>query len=203
MSRWLKIAGISTIVVIVIAGLLVGWTYRTIARSVALLDGEIEVSGMESPVSIERDALGVPAIRGSNRLDVARALGFLHAQERFFQMDLMRRQAAGELSEIFGAGALPVDRASRLHQFRQRARLVIETMSETEYEVVEAYVAGVNSGLETLREKPFEYVLLRAEPAPWRPEDSVLVLYAMYFVLNDDTGDHESDMGLLEDLLPD
>ncbi|MFC2144374.1 penicillin acylase family protein [Acidobacteriota bacterium] len=202
MSRWLKIAGISLIVVIVIAGLLVGWTYRTIARSVALLDGEIEVSGVESPVSIERDALGVPAIRGSSRLDVARGLGFVHAQERFFQMDLMRRQAAGELSEIFGAGALPVDRASRLHQFRQRARLVTETMSETEHEVVEAYAAGVNSGLETLREKPFEYVLLRAEPAPWRTEDSVLVLYAMYFVLNDDTGDGESDLGLLEDLLP-
>ena len=202
MSRWLKIAGIFLIVLVVIAGLLVGWTYRTIARSVALLDGEVQVSGMESPVTIERDSLGVPTVRGSNRLDVARALGFLHAQERFFQMDLMRRQAAGELSELFGAGALPVDRASRLHQFRQRARLVIETMSENEHAVVEAYAAGVNSGLDTLKEKPFEYVLLRMEPAPWRVEDSVLVLYAMYFVLNDDTGDRESDLGLLEDLLP-
>jgi penicillin amidase len=202
MSRWLKIAGISLVVLVVFAGLLVGWTYRTFARSVALLDGEIEVSGMDSPVSIERDNLGVPTISGSNRLDVARALGFLHAQERFFQMDLMRRQAAGELSELFGAGALPADRASRLHQFRRRARLVAETMSEIEKTVVEAYAGGVNSGLEALREKPFEYVLLRADPAPWRPEDSVLALYAMYFVLNDDTGDRESDLGLLEDLLP-
>ena len=202
MSRWLKIAGISLIVVIVIAGMLAGWTYRKIAASVPLLEGEIEVSGMESPVSIERDSLGVPTIRGSNRLDVARGLGFLHAQERFFQMDLMRRQAAGELSEIFGAGALEADRASRMHQFRLRAGHVIETMSETEKAVVAAYTEGVNSGLETLREKPFEYVLLRMEPAPWRNEDSVLVLYAMFFVLNDDTGDRESDLGLLEDLLP-
>jgi penicillin amidase len=188
--------------VIVIAGALGGWTYRTIVRSVALLDGEVEVPGLESTVSIERDALGVPTIRGSNRLDVSRGLGFLHAQERFFQMDLMRRQAAGELSELFGAGALPVDRASRLHQFRQRARRVVDTMPETEKAVAEAYAEGVNSGLEALREKPFEYVLLRMDTAPWRTEDSVLVLFAMYFVLNDDTGDRESDLGLIEDILP-
>ncbi len=110
---------------------LVGRTER-LHSSVALLDGEMEFSELASAVTIERDALGVPTIRGSKRLDVARGLGFLHAQERFFQMDLMRRQAAGELSEIFGAGALEADRASRMHQFRQRARRVIETMPETE-----------------------------------------------------------------------
>jgi penicillin amidase len=202
MPRWLKIVGVSFIVVIVIVGFLAGWAYRMVASSVPLLDGEVEIDGLNAAVTVERDALGVPTIRGSNRLDVARALGFLHAQERFFQMDLMRRQAAGELSELFGTGALPADRASRLHQFRQRARRVIETMSETEKAVADAYAAGVNSGLQTLKEKPFEYVLLRTEPAPWRAEDSVLVLYAMYFVLNDDTGDRESDLGLLEDLLP-
>ncbi len=202
MSRWLKTAGVLLIIVVAIAGLLVGWTYRTIARSVPVLDGDVEIAGLASPVTIERDALGVPTIRGSNRLDVAQALGFLHAQERFFQMDLLRRQAAGELSELFGAGALPADRTSRLHQFRRRARRVVEKMSEAEQAVVEAYTAGVNSGLKTLEEKPFEYVLLRLEPAPWRAEDSVLVLYAMYFVLNDSRGNRESDLGLLEDLLP-
>ena len=169
MSRWLKVAGVSLIVVIVIAGVFAGWTYRTIAASVPLLRGEIRVSGLEAPVSIERDNLGVPTIRGSNRLDVARGLGLLHAQERFFQMDLMRRQAAGELSEIFGAGALEADRASRMHQFRNRARLVVETMPEAEKAVVAAYTEGVNAGLESLREKPFEYVLLRLEPAQWQP----------------------------------
>ena len=143
MSRWLKIAGVSLIVVVVIAGLLAGWTYRTIARSVPLLDGEIEIAGLASPVTIERDALGVPTIRGSSRLDVAQALGFLHAQERFFQMDLMRRQAAGELSELFGAGALSADRASRIHQFRQRAHGAwIETMSEAERAVVGSLCGG-------------------------------------------------------------
>jgi penicillin amidase len=202
MPRWLKIAGVSLIVVIVIAGLLAGWAYRMVARSVPLLDGEVVIDGLAEAVTIERDALGVPTIRGENRLDVARALGFLHGQERFFQMDLLRRRAAGELSELFGAGALSVDRASRLHQFRKRARHAIETMTEAENGVVEAYAAGVNSGLVALREKPFEYVLLRLEPEPWRAEDSALVTYAMYFVLNDATGRSESDLGLLEDLLP-
>jgi penicillin amidase len=202
MSRWLKFAGVSLIVVVLIVGASAGWMYRKVAGSVAVLDGEVEVAGLASSVTIERDALGVPTIRGANRIDVARALGFLHAQERFFQMDLMRRQAAGELSELFGAGALPADRASRVHQFRKRARRVIETMSGSEIEVAEAYRVGVNAGLETLGEKPFEYVLLRLEPARWLAEDSVLVLYAMYFVLNDENGNLESDLGLLEDLLP-
>jgi penicillin amidase len=202
MPRWLKVSGAVVVLTLTVVAALIGWTYRRIALSVALTDGTVEVSGIESPVSIERDGLGVPVIRGSNRLDVARGLGFVHAQERFFQMDLMRRQAAGELAEIFGVQAVNADKASRLHRFRWRSRRVIETMSETEKAVAEAYTQGVNSGLDSLREKPFEYVLLRTEPAPWRAEDSVLVLYAMYFVLNDDTGNRESDLGLLEDLLP-
>ena len=202
MSRWLKIVGVALIVVVVIVGGMAGWIYRTVARSLPLVDGEVAVAGLSSAVTIERDALGVPTIRAEDRLDVARALGFLHAQERFFQMDLLRRRAAGELAELFGAAALPADRASRIHQFRQRARRVVDTMSEAERAVVAAYTEGVNSGLGALGEKPFEYVLLRLDPAPWRAEDSLLVVYAMYFVLNDATGSRESDLGLLQDLLP-
>ncbi len=202
MSRWLKIAGVALIVMVVIVGGMAGWIYRTVALSLPLVDGEVAVAGLSSAVTIERDALGVPTIRAEDRLDVARALGFVHAQERFFQMDLLRRRAAGELAELFGAAALPADRASRIHQFRQRARRVIDTMSEAERAVVAAYTDGVNSGLGALGEKPFEYVLLRLEPAPWRAEDSLLVVFAMYFVLNDATGSRESDLGLLQDLLP-
>ncbi len=202
MSRWLKFVGVALIVVVVIVGGMAGWIYRTVALSLPLVDGEVAVAGLSSAVTIERDALGVPTIRAEDRLDVARALGFLHAQERFFQMDLLRRRAAGELAELFGAAALPADRASRIHQFRQRARRVVDTMPEAERGVIAAYTEGVNSGLGALGEKPFEYVLLRLDPAPWRAEDSLLVVYAMYFVLNDATGSRESDLGLLQDLLP-
>jgi penicillin amidase len=201
MSRWLKIAGVSLIVVVIV-GLLVGWTYRTIARSVPLLDGEVEIDGLTAAVTIERDALGVPAIRGSNRLDVARALGFLHAQERFFQMDLMRRQAAGELAELFGSAALDADRTRRVHRFRHRARDRLAELTAAERQVLAAYTEGVNAGLDAISGRPFEYLLLRIDPAPWTEEDSALVTYAMYFVLNDATGKGESDLGLLYDLLP-
>jgi penicillin amidase len=202
MPRWLKIAVVVLAVLLFIAAVTVVWTYRAIARSVPLLDGEVEVGGLAFPVSIERDGLGVPTIRASDRLDVARALGFLHAQERFFQMDLMRRQAAGELSELFGAGALNADRASRFHRFRHRARARVDELADVQRKVLTAYTQGVNAGLESIDGRPFEYVLLRIDPEPWTEEDSVLALFSMYFTLNDATGGRESARGLVHDLLP-
>jgi penicillin G amidase len=84
---------------------------------------------LSAPTTIERDALGVPTIRAANRLDVARALGWLHAQDRFFQMDLQRRVAAGELSEIFGRRALQRDRATRRNGFRRVAGAVLARLT--------------------------------------------------------------------------
>ncbi len=202
MSRWLKIGGVALIVIVLIAGGLAGWIYRSVVRSLPLVDGEVEVAGLSSAVSIERDVLGVPTIRGEDRLDISRALGFLHAQERFFQMDLLRRRAAGELAEFFGGVALNADRASRVHSFRRRALERVAELSEAERRLLTAYSEGVNAGLDALGSKPFEYLMLRTEPAPWREEDSALVLFAMFFVLNDATGSRESDLGLLQDLLP-
>ena len=203
MPRRLKIAGTVLLLLLLVAALTLGLTYRAVAHSLPLLDGRIEVGGLISGVTIERDILGVPTIRGSNRFDVARALGFLHAQERFFQMDLLRRSGAGELAELFGPVALDADRASRLHRFRHRARARIDESTDAERRMLDAYTEGVNSGLEALEARPFEYLLLRAKPAPWTEEDSVLVVFAMYFVLNDENGQRESDLGLLSDLLPD
>ena len=197
-----KIVGAVLMILLVLVGAVAGWMYRSAARSLPLLGGEVKVAGLESPVTVERDALGVPTIRGSTRLDVARALGFLHAQDRFFQMDLLRRMGAGELAELFGAAALDADRASRVHRFRARAREMLAQTTEADRQLLSSYTEGVNAGLEALREKPFEYLLLQAEPAPWREEDSTLVVFAMYFVLDDATGRLDSDRGLLEDLLP-
>jgi penicillin amidase len=202
MPRWLKITGALFLVLLVAGAATIGLTYHALARSLPLLDGEVPVDGMASRVTIERDARGVPTIRGSNRLDVARALGFLHAQERFFQMDLLRRRAAGELAELFGAGALEADRESRLHRFRRRSRERVDELTESERRVLAAYTQGVNSGLDAIDGRPFEYLLLRTDPEPWIEEDSVLVLFAMYFTLNDARGDQESDVGLLHDVLP-
>ena len=83
--------------------------YLSFRGSLPKLNGMVLVNGLEAPVLIERDALGVATIRGETRIDVARATGFLHAQERFFQMDLLRRSAARELAAVFALRNLTIE----------------------------------------------------------------------------------------------
>jgi penicillin amidase len=181
------------------AGAFLGYRLRA---SLPALAGEARLPGLQAPVKLERDALGVASLSGSSRIDLARALGFVHAQDRFFQMDLLRRRAAGELSELFGAAALVADRPTRLHRLRWRAGRVLAAATSEERTLLESYAAGVNSGLQALAASPFEYLALRAAPVPWRPEDSVLVVYAMFLDLNDENGDREAMLGTLRDTLP-
>jgi penicillin G amidase len=178
------------------------WVRGQLRASLPLLDGTIEVAGLSAPVRIERDELGVPTITAASRSDLSFATGWLHAQERFFQMDLMRRSAAGELSELFGTIAVETDKRARIHRFRHRARRALELAAPQDRDIVEAYARGVNSGLAALRAAPFEYLLLRRQPAPWRPEDGFLVLYAMYLQLQDPNGRAESNLGVMRDTLP-
>jgi penicillin G amidase len=155
----------------------------TVRASLPQLDGVVRVSQLSANVTADRDTLGVPTVRGSDRGDLAYATGFLHAQDRFFQMDLLRRTAAGELAELFGPAAVDVDRRHRLHQFRKRAVAVLAAASADERRLVDLYTRGVNDGLNALSARPFEYLVLRSAPANWRPEDTALVIYAMYFDL--------------------
>ena len=166
------------------------WLVR---RSLPPLDGEAALPGLTAAVTVERDALGVPTLRGATRPDVARALGYVHAQDRFFQMDLLRRRAAGELSELFGPSTVPWDRAARVHGLRVLARQALALLPPAQRALVDAYTAGVNAGLAALRARPFEYYVLRVRPDPWRAEDSLLVAYAMALDLQD-TGDRYERM---------
>ena len=176
---------------LVLAGAVSIYAWWQIRGSLAQLDGEIRVVGLSAPALIERDAHGVPVITGATRPDVARSLGFLHAQERFFQMDLLRRSGAGELSELFGAAALDLDRSHRLHGFRPTAQKALAQASPSERAIIEAYTTGVNRGLTALKQKPWEYLVLRTEPKPWLMEDSFLAIYAMWFDLQDWRGNTE------------
>ncbi len=166
------------------------------------LDGEITVAGIDGGVTIERDADGIPVITASNRKDLAFATGFAHGQDRFFQMDLIRRQAAGELSELVGAAAVDVDKRYRFNRFRARAEVVYEAASDRERELMDAYADGVNAGLASLGARPFEYFVLRSEPRPWQPTDSLLAVYAMYVQLNDSRATKEVRRGLAHRVLP-
>ena len=160
--------------------------YAFMRASLPMLDGQVTAAGLRGPVSVTRDALGVPTLHGSDRGDIAYATGYLHAQERFFQMDLLRRAASGELAALLGKALLPVDRERRLHRFSARAGSALAALPEAERAVLERYAAGINAGLDALAARPFEYAVLRATPRPWRAEDTLLVVWAMYFDLQDD-----------------
>jgi penicillin G amidase len=164
------------------------WLRARMVSSLPVLDGSVTLRGLAASVRITRDALGVPTVSGSSRIDVARATGWIHAQDRFFQMDILRRRGAGELAEIFGAVALPLDREARMHGFRRLAAEVLARASPDRKALLVAYAEGVNAGLGALRSKPWEYSLLRARPRPWAPEDSVLITYAMTLDLQESTG---------------
>jgi penicillin G amidase len=194
---------ISSIVVIgAFAAAALGYIYYRLRAALPLLQGEFKVEGLSFPVRIDRDAAGVPIVSGATRTDVAFGLGFLHAQERFFQMDLCRRAAAGELSELFGKSSLVRDRNARIHQFRRRAERIVASIKGDQRELLLSYSAGVTTGMRALRRPPFEYMLLRSRPVEWRPEDTLLVVFYMFQVLQDHRADQDYNLYLLYDALP-
>jgi penicillin amidase len=196
--RW--VAGFfgALLLLALLGGAGVWWRIRA---SLPALDGTASLPGLSAAAKIERDALGTPTITGATRADVARATGFVHAQDRFFQMDLLRRTGAGELAELFGAAAVSLDQGHRRHGFRRLATQVLAGLPAEKRALLDAYTAGVNAGLAGLTHAPWEYAVLRTDPRPWRAEDSLLVIYAMWFDLQDSSGSLELSLEALRDAL--
>jgi penicillin amidase len=186
-------------VLALLAALAAGWFYFRMRASLPQLDGAAAIAGLGANVTITRDALGVPTVKAESRADVARALGWLHAQDRFFQMDLLRRRSAGELAELFGKAALLLDRDTRRHGFRALAEKILAQTPAEQRALLEAYTAGANAGLAALGEKPFEYLLLRETPKPWSPTDTLLVSFTMWLDLEDSHGRYEHTLMTLRD----
>lgn len=196
---WLKRILVGLVLAVLLLALALWLTLR---GSLAQLDGERALPALGAPAEAQRDARGYLTVTAESRLDVARALGFVHAQERYFQMDLMRRNAAGELSALVGPKALPLDKARRTHRFRHRAEAGLASMPADERALLEAYVSGVNAGLSALGGRPPEYWLLRQQPQPWTAADTVLVAYGMYLDLQASQGRDDIAMGLLHEAVP-
>jgi len=195
MRRWLpRLSLLLIIVLLILWGLLRG--------SLPQLDGEITLPGLSAPVSIQRDALGVVTIDAQHQHDAVRALGFVHAQERYFEMDLLRRTSAGELAALVGPAALNADRRHRVHRMRARVEAGLEAALGAQRAQVDAYVEGVNAGLNALRVRPWPYLLLRQSPTAWTAEDALLAGYAMYFDLQDSQNRHELALWQLRPHLP-
>ncbi|GHG68852.1 peptidase [Alishewanella longhuensis] len=175
--------------------------YLWLSASLADYNGKYQ-GAVANPVYLERDQLGYLTVQAQDRSDAAYGMGFAHAQDRFFQMDLTRRSAAGELAELFGQRALEADIKHRHHRFRLRAEQQLTRMSATDLQLLTAYSRGVNDGLTSLRSQPFEYTLLRTSPKPWLESDTLLVIYSMYFDLQGKLGRDEYAMTKLKDALP-
>jgi penicillin amidase len=195
-KSWTLYTVAGLLVAMLLAGLS-GWLF--LRASLAQLDGERRAPGLHGPVTVARDERGVPMVSGRDRQDIAYAIGFVHAQERFFQMDLLRRTGAGELAELFGPRALPLDRAHRLHRFRARAEQRVAMLEPDERAFLERYVAGVNAGLDALGARPFEYALTGTSPRRWSAADSLLVVWAMYFDLQGNQEPRELARGWLRE----
>ena len=195
-TRWVGRLVLGLVALLLLLALL---AWAAVRASLPQLDGSITLTGVSAPLSISRDALGSAVLQGSNPLDLARGLGFVHAQERFFEMDLTRRSAAGELSALFGAVALERDKARRVHRMRARLTERLAQLPADEQALLQAYSSGVNSGLAALHLRPWQYLLLRAEPQGWQPVDSLLVIGEMFWMLQGTSVDAGFERSLLRE----
>ena len=190
------------LVLVVAAAAAFSWFYRTAHASLAQLDGTIAVSGLAAPVSVVRDAHGVPHLNAAGLEDLFFAQGYVTAQDRLWQMDMTRRAAGGELAEIFGAAPLPAapsrssvtqprltfvdyDKTQRILRLRAVAERVAAQLPERDRMIFGAYARGVNAYMEQHRDNlPIEFHILRYQPRAWTAADSVLVGIAMSQLLN-------------------
>jgi penicillin amidase len=138
------------------------------------VDGRLRVHGLDADVEVLRDRHGVPHVFARGEADALFGQGFVHAQDRLFQMDAMRRLAAGRLAELAGPSLLESDRFMRRLGLAHLARRDLESARPGDRALLEAYAAGVNAGIATLHALPPEFALLGA-PEPWLPSDSMLV----------------------------
>lgn len=151
-----------------------GWFYVQARASLPQVDGQVRVEGLSAPVSVVRDAQGVPHIRAANLHDLLFAQGYITAQDRLWQMDALRRTAFGELAEIVGPSALEHDRHQRLLLFRSTAERARDALPAATREQFQAYAQGVNAFIASHRDRlPVEFRLLRFAPHAWTPDDSL------------------------------
>ncbi|MCK9607168.1 MAG: penicillin acylase family protein [Methylomonas sp.] len=162
----------------------IGILYLLMRASLPVEDGELRLPGLNAQVTVNSDELGVPAISAENRADALQVLGFLHARDRLFQMELMRRKSAGRLAELFGSVAVASDRKQRAYQLSKTAQKIVQDLPAEQRRLLQAYVAGVNAYLAQTRILPPEFLLLRHQSELWREEDTLLVVLGMFQILN-------------------
>jgi len=169
---------------IVIAVGSVAWWY--VYRPLPQMDGTAALPGLQHEVTVERDRWGVPHIRAASVEDLAEAQGYVMAQDRLWQMDLLRRVARGRLSEILGEKTLAIDKNFRTLGFSRAAERDVGLLDAEERKVYDAYARGVNKFIEQhWKNLPLEFSLLNYKPQPWQPSDTMVIAAYMYKSLTD------------------
>ena len=162
-----------------------GWLYWRVRASLPQLEGAIQVAGLSAPVEVLRDARGVPHLRATSLQDLFFAQGYVTAQDRLWQMDLSRRLAEGELSEVFGERTLRLDLENRTLGFRQVSQRALAELSPEARAPLTAYANGVNAFIASHRDRlPIEFLLLNYQPRPWSEIDSLGVALNMVKTLS-------------------
>ena len=180
------------LLVIAVGGVI--FVLALLRASLPKLDGEQRVPGLESPVKITADRYGIPTIVAHSRMDAMLALGYVTARDRLWQIDILRRRAAGRLSEILGKRALGVDRRQRTIGFARAAKAIAANLPEDQKEILHSYASGINAYIKAAKVLPFEFLILRYQPEPWAVEDSILIILNIFQEL---TGDSEEDERML------
>ena len=177
--RWLVL-----IIIVLLVGA-IGYAYLIARSALPQLDGRLQINGLSAPVTVTRDTHGVPTIDGGTLEDLFFAQGYVTAQDRLWQMDVMRRFAAGELSEILGEDLVKVDREQRILGLRAAAKKSMAMASPRDRSYFEAYARGVNAFIRTHGNRlPIEFRILKYGPQPWLAEDSVIIANQMVKDLN-------------------
>ena len=165
------------------AGLL--WLRAITQAALPALDGDLRISGLSAPVTVRRDAHGVPHIQAASQQDLFLAQGYVTAQDRLWQMDLLRRNANGDLAEILGPSLVKHDRAQRVFQFRRTAQHLYANLPADERARLDDYARGVNLFLAQHPDAlPPEFRILHYRPEPWTGTDSLSILAMMVETLD-------------------
>lgn len=195
--------------VVALALIAVGFLGYTVQRSFPQVDGELAVAGLSDRVTVQRDVLGIPTITASTDADLFFAQGYVHAQDRFWEMDFRRHVTSGRLSELFGESQLPTDRFLRTLGWRVIAEQEVEQLDEATLGYYEAYAEGVNAYLADHQgaDASFEYAVLGLqnpdyEIEPWTPADSVAWLKAMAWDLRSNIEEETERALIAKDFTP-
>jgi penicillin amidase len=169
-----RIVGIILLIILALLVVIPLGGYFWLRTSLPLTSGTVRVAGLDGSVEIVRDRWGVPHIFGSTDHDAFFGLGYVHAQDRLWQMEMNRRIGAGRLSEILGEATLSVDKFQRTMGYYRTVATDYAALSERSQTALTAYAAGVNAWLTEGHTLPPEFLLLGFEPAPWQPYDSLV-----------------------------